>query len=399
MRVVTRPLAEVAPADLDLDAFAGSEGILHVRDRTGLAGRGTAARIPWADAKEFLASLSVDDSVQRPGSGPVLVGCVPFDAGAPHDFLLPRCSVVRSDDGTAWATFVADDGPLPDFAPSPAPAVGAGSFAVGPGVSVEHYRAAVTAVRDAALRGDVVKAVIARDLIVRCSEPVDPAALVARLRASFGSSHRFLVDGFVGASPELLVSVDGRDVASHPLAGTAPRTGDPVTDAALAESLLASTKNQAEHRVVIDAVHDALLPHCSYLDWEPEPSIVRVANVQHLGTRMMGRLTDPPLHVLDAVHLLSPTPALGGHPREAALDLIARVEGMERGRYGGAVGWFDRHGNGTFAVAIRCAELSADRRTARLFAGGGIVAESEPDAEFAETQAKFQAMLAAIVRP
>jgi menaquinone-specific isochorismate synthase len=399
MRVVTRPLASVAAPDLDLDAFAGADGVLFVRDGVGLAGRDVAARVPHAEARAFLGSLVVDDAVQRPGSGPVLVGCVPFDAGAPHDFILPRRSVVRDADGTAWATFVADDGAAPDFSPAPAPRQGAGSFEVGPGISIGHYLAAVTAVRDAARRGEVVKAVVARDLVVRCSEPIDPAALVARLRTSFGSSHRFLIDGFVGASPELLVSVDGRSVASHPLAGTAPRTGDAATDDALAAALVASTKNQAEHRVVIDAVHDALLPYCSYLDWEPEPSIVRVANVQHLGTRMEGRLADPPLHVLEAVHLLSPTPALGGHPRQPALDLIARVEGMERGRYGGAVGWFDRHGNGTFAVAIRCAELSGDRRTARLFAGGGIVAESDPEAELAETQAKFQAMLAAIVRP
>lgn len=400
MRVVTRPLADVAEPDTDLDAFAGADGVLLVRDGAGLAGRDVAVRVPAAEARDFLGSLTVDDAVQRPGSGPVLVGCVPFDAGAPHHFLLPRCSVVRAADGTAWATFVVDDDDsTPNFAACPAPRLGAGSFEVGPGVSIGHYLDAVTAVRDAARRGEVVKAVVARDLIVRCSEPIDPAALVARLRASFGSSYRFLIDGFVGASPELLVSVDGRDVASHPLAGTAPRTGDAATDEALAADLVASTKNQAEHRVVIDAVHDALLPHCSYLDWEPEPSIVRVANVQHLGTRMEGRLADPPLHVVDAVHLLSPTPALGGHPRHAALDLIARVEGMQRGRYGGAVGWFDRHGNGLFAVAIRCAELSADRRTARLFAGGGIVAESDPEAELAETQAKFQAMLAAIVRP
>jgi menaquinone-specific isochorismate synthase len=400
MRVVTRPIAEVAHPDLDLDAFAGADGVLHVRDRAGLAGQGVAARISSVDARRFLESIEVDDSVRRPGSGPVLIGCVPFDAGAAHDFLLPQRTVVRAADGAAWATFVVDDdGSTPDFSPAPVTRARTGSFDVGPGVPVDHYLAAVTAVRDAALRGDVIKAVIARDLIVHCSEPIDPAALVVRLRASFGSSYRFLVDRLVGASPELLVSINGREVASHPLAGTAPRTGDAATDDTLASALVASTKNQAEHRVVIDAVHDALLPHCSYLDWEPEPSIVRVANVQHLGTRMEGQLADPPLHVLDAVHLLSPTPALGGHPRDAALALIAQVEGMERGRYGGAVGWFDRDGNGTFAVAIRCAELSADRRIARLFAGGGIVAQSDPEAELAETQAKFQAMLAAIVRP
>jgi len=399
MRVVTRPLGDVADPDLDLDAFAGGDGVLHVRDGAGIAGRGVAARVPSGEARAFLASIDADDAIQRPGSGPVLMGCVPFDPRAPHDFILPRATVVRDPDGSAWATFVeGDDDHASFYRAHPARSL-PGSFEVGPGVAVEHYVAAVTAARDAAIRGEIVKAVIARDLLVRCSVPIDVAALIARLRSSFGSSHRFSIDGFVGASPELLVSVNGLQVASHPLAGTVPRTGDASTDEHLAAALVASTKNQAEHRVVIDAVHDALLPHCSYLDWQPEPSIVRVANVQHLGTRMEGRLSDPPLHVLEAVHLLSPTPALGGHPRDVALELIARTEGMDRGRYGGAVGWFDRHGNGTFAVAIRCAELSPDRRVARLFAGGGIVAESDPDAELAETQAKFQAMLAAIVRP
>jgi isochorismate synthase len=400
MRVVTRPLGDVADPDLDLDAFAGSDGVLHVRDGAGLAGRGVAARVPSGDARAFLASIAVDDTVRRPGSGPVLVGSIPFDTRAPHDFILPRAAVVRDPDGSAWATIV--EGPGDDdarFVPPRTARLLPGSFEVGPGVGIDHYLAAVTAARDAAIRGDIVKAVIARDLVVRCSEPIDVAALISRLKASFGSSYRFSIDGLVGASPELLVSVDGLRIASHPLAGTVPRTGDAATDEVLAAGLVASAKNQAEHRVVIDAVHDALLPHCSYLDWQPEPSIVRVANVQHLGTRMEGRLSDPPLHVLDAVHLLSPTPALGGHPREAALALIARTEGMDRGRYGGAVGWFDRDGNGIFAVSIRCAELSGDRRVARLFAGGGIVAESDPDAELAETQAKFQAMLAAIVRP
>ena len=203
----------------------------------------------------------------------------------------------------------------------------------------------------------------------------------------------------IGASPELLVQVDGRTVRSHPLAGTAPRTGDPATDARLAEELVASTKNQVEHRVVIDMVHDTLLPHCSYLDWEPEPSIVTVANVQHLGTAIEGALSEPRPTVMHLVRLLCPTPALGGSPSAEAIEFIVRHEQMERGTYGGAVGWLDIHGNGTFAVAIRCAEFSADRRSARLFAGGGIVAESEPLAELAETQAKFQAMLSAIVRP
>jgi menaquinone-specific isochorismate synthase len=203
----------------------------------------------------------------------------------------------------------------------------------------------------------------------------------------------------IGASPELLISVQNTTVRSHPLAGTAPRTGDPTTDAKLAEELIASTKNQIEHRVVIDMVHDTLLPYCSYLDWEAEPSIVTVANVQHLGTTIEGALTEPSAHVFSLVRALCPTPALGGSPSSVALPLIERVEGLDRGYYGGAVGYMDASGNGVFAVTIRCAEMSADKRTARLFAGGGIVGDSDPYVELAETQAKFQAMLSAIVRP
>jgi menaquinone-specific isochorismate synthase len=245
----------------------------------------------------------------------------------------------------------------------------------------------------------ITKAVIARDIVITSSEAIDIATLLRRLRTSFGSSYRYSLDGFVGASPELLVERRGDSVSRQPKAGTTPRTGDPDTDSRLASELRASEKNQIEHRVVIDMVHDTLLPWCSYLDWQPEPEVVPVANVQHLGTRVEGTLSQPLPHVLELVKALSPTPALGGHPRKEAIDLITRVEGMQRGRYGGAVGWFDREGNGTWAVAIRCAEFSNDRRTARLFAGGGIVAESDPQAELAETQAKFQAMLAAIVRP
>ena len=170
-------------------------------------------------------------------------------------------------------------------------------------------------------------------------------------------------------------------------------------DAKLAAELQASTKNQIEHRAAIEMVRDTLLPYCSYLDWAPEPEIVKVANVQHLGTAMEGHLSDPRPNVLELVSALSPTPALGGFPRDEALELIAGAEGFTRGRYGGAVGWVDAAGDGTWAVAIRCAELAGDRHSARLVAGGGIVADSDPISELAETQAKLQAMLAAIVRP
>ena len=401
MRATTRLLSEVSATytvdQLDLTAFAGSEGMLFVRNGFGFATRGIAARVTSREAKTFLANIQVDDTVNAPGSGPVLIGAIPFDSSQNHDFILPKLLIFKSEDGRCWVTSIVDSDL--DLNPSLAPNATSSSYEVSPGVEVEVYLNAVTSARDAVRSGAIKKAVIARDVFVTSSQPIDIHSVLLRLRNSFGSSYQFSVDGFIGASPELLVSILDGEVSSHPLAGTAPRTGDPATDAQLAISLLSSTKNQIEHRIVIDAVHDTLLPWCSYLDWEPEASIVAVANVQHLGTHMSGRLSQPFLHVLDAAYALSPTPALGGFPRDKALNLISDVEGMSRGRYGGAVGWFDSRGNGVFAVSIRCAEFSNNNKTARLFAGGGIVADSEPLSELAETQAKLQAMLAAIIRP
>jgi isochorismate synthase len=402
MRAITRPLSDFSDAAVDLNDVAAGDGVLFVRNGVGIAGRGEAARVAVDDATDVLGGIDHDSTV--PGRGPIAIGCVPFVPGSPADLLVPQVQFRKTADGVTSVTVVGDvddaaalvDEALRAREVAPASAA---SWSIEPAVDVDRYLAAVAAARDAVRAGELTKAVIARPISVRSSEPIDVHAVLRRLRASFGSSYRYSIEGFIGASPELLVEIDGPVVRSHPLAGTAPRTGDVDNDARIAAELIASTKDQVEHRVVIDVVHDTLLPWASYLDWEPEPSIVTVANVQHLGTRMEGMLSQPGPSVIELVRALSPTPALGGHPRDAALELIERVEGFERGRYGGAVGWVDAAGNGTWAVAIRCAELSADRRSARLVAGGGIVADSDPRSELAETQAKFQAMLSAIVRP
>jgi menaquinone-specific isochorismate synthase len=396
MRAVTLPLEE----HLDLNDVAGGDGLLFVRNGVGFAGRGVAAEVPADGAAAFLAALPHDDRVG--GIHPVALGCVPFEPGAPATLTVPRLTVGAGPDGRRWITRVIDgngNDEVGDPRPSPPPLPAAATFTVGPRTPVAHYLGAVAAARDAVRDGRLVKAVIAREVDVQCDQPIDVHAVLLRLKASFGSSYRYSIDGFVGASPELLVAVDGPTVRSHPLAGTAPRSGDVDVDRATAERLIASIKDQVEHRVVIDMIHDTLLPWCSFLDWEPEPHVVTVANVMHLATEMEGHLSDPRPDVLQLVRALCPTPALGGFPRDEALALIGAVEGFHRGRYGGAVEWVDAAGNGTWAVAIRCAELSPDRRSARLVAGGGIVADSEPVAELAETQAKLQAMLSAIVRP
>ncbi len=395
MRAVTRPLS----VPVDLNDVAGSTGFLFVRDGVGIAGQGEIARVPVDHVEDFLASIKREDHVDVPGSGPAAIGVLPFIPGAPAEFVVPKVTVGKDFDGKMWITAIDSniDAAIAALPTPRPPTPDGGSFSVRPGVSIETYLAAVAAGRDAVRSGHLTKVVIARDIFISADKPFDVRAILRRLRASFGSSYRYSIDGFIGASPELLIARHGDVVRSHPLAGTTPRTGDPATDTRLAAELIASMKNQVEHRVVIDVVNDTLLPWCSYLDWEAEPSIVAVANVQHLGTRMEGWLSQPAPSVLEMARALSPTPALGGHPRKEALDLIAAVEGMDRGRYGGAVGWLDADGDGTFAVAIRCAEIEGTE--ARLFAGGGIVAESDPLAELAETQAKFQAMISAIIRP
>lgn len=391
MRAHTRPLVD----DVDLNDVAGGDGYLFVRDGVGIAGRGVARRVPLANVPSTLAELEHTDEVGD--VTPVAIGSIPFEAGSPCELIIPQVVVGKAADGRRWITTIDGatfDPPMASARPRPR----AQPFTVAPLTAVEQYLAAVASARDAVRDGALTKAVIAREVIVTSPEPIDVHAVLLRLKGSFGSSYRYSIDGFIGASPELLVSVDGSTVRCHPLAGTTARTGDPETDRRAAAELLASEKNQIEHRVVIDMIHDTLLPWCSYLDWQPEASIISVANVQHLGTAMEGHLSDPRPNVLDLVNALSPTPALGGFPRDEALELIARVEGFRRGRYGGAVGWVNAAGDGTWAVAIRCAELSDDRCRARLVAGGGIVAESDPLSELAETQAKLQAMLSAIVR-
>jgi isochorismate synthase len=391
-----RATTQFFDAAVDLNDVAGGDGYLFVRDGVGFAGQGIAHSISADTAAEFLRTIDHDNQTSL-DVGPIAIGNIAFQRMAPATLVIPRKVVGKDEAGNCWITTIDDASPTisPALASQPKPS----TFNVQPITPIETYKKAVLAARDAVRSGAITKAVIAREIRVTSSIPIDVHAVLLRLRATFARSYRYSINGFIGASPELLVEIKGDRIRSHPLAGTTPRTGDPKTDDELARKLIASMKDQVEHRVVIDVIHEMLLPWCSYLDWEPEPSVLQVANVQHLGTLIEGHLSAVRPSVMEIVRTLSPTPALGGHPRDAALALIAEAEELDRGPYGGAVGWVDGLGNGTWAVAIRCAELSDDRLTARLIAGGGIVAASDPDAELAETQAKFQAMLSAIVRP
>ncbi len=355
----------------------------------------------------MLSVLTGIDEVDVPGSGAVAFGTFPFDRHASGELIIPEIVVGRGPEGRRWLTTPEGMSDVEALGRIEAAAAAADQRSVGTqatsytlrsSMSPETWRDDVVGVALQHIRsGEVDKVVMARELTLDTDHPIDITAVLERLRQSFRAAILFSIDGFVGASPELLAGRSDDIVRAHPLAGTAPRSSDPAADARLAAGLMASDKNRWEHRITIDWLLDTLLPFCSYVDAEPEPSIVTLANVHHLGTRVEGRLSSPAASILELVAALHPTPAVGGNPQGRALEIIAEHEGLERGRYAGPAGWVDGAGNGAFAVALRCAEVSGT--SARFCAGVGVVADSDPEAELAETRSKFQAMLSALVRP
>jgi menaquinone-specific isochorismate synthase len=392
-----------AEDEIDLVGFAGSTGLLFQRSGTGFAGRGEALRVRSDRVVEALAAIEVlSDEIDAPGSGPVAFGALPFLPGVGTDLVVPDVMVGRSEDGTRWLTVVgrdvpADAPPLPHDDRSGDDGVGPSSFQVTSSRPPADWKKAVATATDRIDAGELDKVVLAREIVVTADRPIPVGDVLARLRHGYPGCFLFSVDGFLGASPELLVSRLGDVVRAQPMAGTAPRRGDPEADARLAAALLADPTYRHEHQVTIDMVHDTLLRFSSYVDYEPEPTVVALANVAHLATSVEGRLSHPPASVLDLVEALHPTPAVCGRPRDVALALIAEIEDLDRDRYAGAVGWVDAGGNGQWAVGIRCALVEG--RVARVYGGNGIVSGSDPATELTETRAKLQAILGAIVRP
>ena len=355
-----------------------------------------------------LGSIAVDDEVQHPGTGPVAFGALPFLPDGPAHMVVPEVLVGRDQDGTRWVTTITGvtepetdprarlDELLAETADRPR-AVGPGTFDVRSTRAPADWVGAVETATEHIRSGVLDKVVLAREVVVTADSPSPVDNVLLRLSQAYPDCFLYLVDGFCGASPELLVGRAGDVVRAQPMAGTAPRRGDPTADARLAAGLLASATYRQEHQVTIDAVHDGLLAFSSYVDYEPEPSVVALANVQHLATSVEGRLSHPPASIMELVGALHPTPAVCGRPRDAALSLISELEGLDRGRYAGAVGWVDATGNGQFAVSIRGATFEGNQ--ARVISGNGIVADSDPSVELIETRAKLQAMLSVIVRP
>jgi isochorismate synthase len=333
-----------------------------------------------ADARAALASHST----------PIVLGALPFDIAKPAALIRPQ-SVQFTETLPEW--------PLREL-----PTVGITQTIPDP----EEHRARIGAALQRLQDPDsgLHKVVLARALRLVAEGPLDARTIVHRLVANDAAANAYLADltaaggGYsgavlVGASPELLVARRGEQVTCRPFAGSAPRLADPDADEASGAALAASAKNRHEHQLVVDAMREALEPLCVDLQIAPEPQLSKTAAVWHLYTPITGRLRERSTTALDLAVSLHPTPAVGGVPATAATELINELEG-DRGFYAGAIGWCDQRGDGRWVVSIRCAQLSADRRTADAHSGGGIVVESDPDDEVAETTTKFNTILSAL---
>jgi menaquinone-specific isochorismate synthase len=425
--VRTVPVAD--PGDLIVQ-LPGPGSLAWIRQGEGLAGWGEVARVTvpagqdrFTAADKWLRALLdgalIDDRVGAPGCGPVAFGSFTFDPTSEGSVLILPQVVLGRRGGQAWLTTITGQPPGP---PNPAllarygldqtgllqarladarvpraPAPGVIRWHDGSLTAPQWERAVATAV-DRIKAGRLQKVVLARDLYASASGRIDERLLLGRLADRYPDCYTFACGGLVGATPELLIKRQGLQISSLVLAGTAPRGDDPARDAALGTALLASAKDTEEHGYAAAGVRESLAPLCDQLTVAPRPALLRLANVQHLATTISGRLavgadgTSPSVLALaDALH---PTAAVCGTPAETAMELIRELEGMDRGRYAGPVGWVDSAGNGEWGIALRCAELDGTR--ARLFAGGGIVTDSDPEAELAETQAKLRPMQSAL---
>lgn len=377
--------AAAPPASAGVQDIAGAPVFRLRTPLRPLHAEGCLARLPPGPAHTL--GERVRAFFDRGPSGPaLLVGALPFDPCAEDALYQPaRLSGDAAARGGAAA--------MPVHPHRVAAEPSADAYAESVLRCVARLRAA----------GGLDKVVLARSLRVETAGDVDPLRLAARLGedasvvtyvAPLPVPAAAAPAWLVGATPELLVSRRGRELLSHPLAGSARRSADAVEDARAAEALLASGKDHAEHRVVVEAILDALAPLCRRLRAPPRPSLHATATMWHLGTRIEGELKDPAVSSAALAGLLHPTPAVCGTPREPALAAIRALEPVDRGFYAGAVGWCDARGDGEWYVSIRCAHVQAT--TVRLFAGAGIVAGSQPALEVDETAAKFMALLNAL---
>ncbi len=385
MRLHTRRVSQLPPLWSADTVFASDDHVL--------VGFGIADRIeipaPWrtnlVSVHEQLADIGVDNELPHVlGTGAIGFASLPFDRDESAIVVIPEVVWGQQRTGSAWVTTRAgSDEPLHRARVGTVP----NAVSMTSRTTREEWAEMIDQALRAIAGGEVSKIVLSRCLDIEwdCAPSLDILAQ-SMWNASQGG-YRYLVDGHLGLSPELLLAQQHDVVFCQPMAGTTARTGNPSEDRRRALDLLGSDKNLREHAITVDAVHDELLNWCSYVDAEPSPSIVEAGSVQHLATTVTGHLMRPSSPIGEIVSALHPTPAIAGSPRDRALGYIAQIESVPRGRYAGPVGWLDGAGNGCFAVALRGMQIQG--ATATAHGGVGVVRGSVAAEEFAETTAKL----------
>ncbi|NNN21123.1 MAG: isochorismate synthase [Acidimicrobiales bacterium] len=403
----------------DVLGFGSDDGYIFQSPEYSISGSNKCSVIDIPDGLETenlsnFIDQSLGDSVIRgaiyksghekkegPNCLPIVLAAFDFEGGQPTQCFVPDEVLLRYRDGSGMLIRQKQDSKGTESikyhkgtlsTPNPPE-----EFHLSSNISHSDFKDLIIKAVSKIVAGEFDKVVLAREITIKADRKFQPSVILERLNSLFPSCAIFSIDGFVGASPELLIKKSGSMIKAKPLAGTTGRSGDEKSDNDAIEKLLNSQKNQEEHGFVVKEILSSLTGFCKEIDTSPKPEIVSLRNVCHLATDISGLLIDPDISILELVRMIHPTPAVGGYPRQPAKQAISEFENFSRGRYAGAVGWFDGSGDGEWYVGIRSAQLQGT--TAKIMAGVGIVKDSDSESELIETQLKFQAMLSAIVRP
>ena len=346
--------------------------------------------------EERVSEFKIQNNVHGSGTGPILFSSFSFDPNEISVLVIPEI-LIGQKNGKSWITWIGDVKQPNLEKINTAPVSGEVKWQEG-SISEQAWQSQVSSAINAIKSNKLEKVVLARDITATSKTEIGVRGLLQRLEIEYPSTWIFLVDGLIGATPELLVRLSKSLVTSRVLAGTIRKTGNEDRDLTLAASLAKSSKDLEEHEYAVRSVADALAPFCSSTNVPEAPFVLHLSNVMHLATDVTGVLNDSAKQsdIFTLIAQLHPSAAVCGTPALEAKKLILELEQMNRQRYAGPVGWIDANNDGEIAIALRCGQLSNDRNSIRIFAGCGIVAGSDPATEFAESQAKLMPMRTAL---
>ncbi|MBM3722605.1 MAG: isochorismate synthase [Actinobacteria bacterium] len=404
--ITTELLGEHPPLlDIRIPELGQDEEITSwVRGGDGLVGIGVYKRHVVSGSDRFLKAqkwwrssineLDIRNNLHGSGTGPILFTSFSFDPTEESQLIIPKV-VIGQRNGKSWITWIGDN-PQPQLQSESQARTSLNLNWSGSNGDVWQERVvrAIEKIKD----GKLEKVVLARFTTATSDSPIESRSLLKYLSNEYPSTWIFSNTGLVGATPELLVRLSKSLITSRILAGTIRKTGDDQRDLALAGSLARSSKDLEEHEYAVSSVAEALAPFCSSMNVPESPFVLHLSNVMHLATDVTGVLSDhsTPSDIFELAARLHPSAAVCGTPTEVAKRTIDEIEGISRGRYAGPVGWIDAKGDGELGIALRCGQISNDKKSIRIFAGCGIVAGSDPEREYAESQAKLLPMRSAL---